>query len=182
MAVYQTDKVLSFGDLVSDVSTVQKYPLGTRRDQDGQVYRYVKRNDSTVAFASGDVVYRAGGVTSGALWEVSGDLSDQDSAFAVGIAVSSIADSGFGWVKTKGLVTNLKKKAGTAAFSLVKGDAIIASGANASDDGRAQRIVVATSTKVSRAELRAALERIIGFCASAATNSATSVTAYIDLE
>ena len=33
---------LAFRDAVSDVSTVQYYPLGTRREEDGQVYRYVK--------------------------------------------------------------------------------------------------------------------------------------------
>lgn len=187
MANILTNLAVSFKDAVGDVGTVQLYPLGTKREQDGQVYRYVQRDDSTVAFASGDLVYRAGS-TAAALWKVSGDISDQDSAFACGVAMGSIADAGYGWVKTKGLVTNLKKKPGTAAYSLAKGDFLVAAQA-ATDDGRASRWIgfVATLTLGAlRAQVNTAVrrvhERIVGWAVAVATNSATSCSAFIDLE
>ena len=187
MAIVLTNLAVSFKDLVSDVGTTQLYPLGTKREQDGQIYRYVQRDDSTVNFAAGDLVYRAGS-TAAALWKVSGDLSDQDSAFACGVAMGSIADAGYGWVKTYGLVTNLKKKPGTAAYSLAKGDVLVAAQA-ATDDGRVSRWVGLISTLTLgalRAQLNTSIrrvsERIVGWAVAVATNSATSCSAFIDLE
>jgi|SRR5690349_3710721 len=180
-AKYLNARVISFGDLVTDTGAVQLYPLGTRREEDGSTYRYVKRDDSTVAFASGDLVYRDAATTAGVYWEVSGDVSDHDPALVAGVARSSIADAGFGWILTKGVVTNLKKKNGTAAYSWRKGDVLIP-GAAASQDGYASRVVIAASTKVSAAELAAALERPIGWAVATATNSATSGSAIIELE
>lgn len=185
MATNNTGRALSFGDLVTDVGTVQLYPLGTKREEDGMVYRYVKRDDSTVAFASGDLVYRAGS-TAAAYWNVSGDISDQDAAFVAGVAKGSIADAGYGWILTKGLVTNLKKKSGTTALRWVKGDVLIP---QATDDGKAQRFIglIATLTLGAlRAQvmtsIRKVLERPVGWAVANATKAATSGSAYIDLE
>ncbi len=187
MANFLTSRVLSFSDAVSDVGTVQKYPLGTKRDQDGVTYRYCKRNDSTVAFAAGDVVYHQA-TTIGAFWTVSGDVSDVDPAFTAGIAQGSIADGGFGWILTRGIVSNLKKKTGTTGFRYVKGDFLIASAA-ATDDGRAQRFVGLISTLTLGAlraqvmtSVRKVMERPIGWAITAATKAATSGVAFIDLE
>lgn len=180
-ARHLNNRVLSFKDLVTETGTDLLYPLGTRREEDGQTYRYVQRDDSTVAFASGDLVYRDAATTAGVFWQVSGDLSDHDPALVAGVAKSSIADGGYGWILTKGVVTNLKKKNGTAAYSWRKGDVLIPAPA-ATDDGRASRVITATGSKVSKAELLAALERPIGYVVATATNSATSGSAVIDLE
>lgn len=179
MANRQTNMILFYGDAVTDVSTTQKYVLGTKREEEGQTYRYVQRNDATVTIAAGDLVYR--GSTQATFWEITGDVSDCDSAFAAGVAQGAIADAGFGWIKTKGYEATLKKLNGTAAYSLLKGDALIAAHSSTSD-GKVQRAVIAASTKVSAAELRKVMERVIGFAAAAATNSAVAVAAYIDLE
>lgn len=179
MANRLTDKVFFFGDAVSDVGTVQLYALGTLRDEEGEKYRYVKRNDATVDFAANALVYR--GSTQATFWEVTGDVSDSDSAFAAGVAMGAIANGGYGWIKTKGYVAALKKKSGTAAYSWVKGDVLCAAQA-ATDDGDAQRLVIAAATKVSAAELRTALERPIGWAAAAATKAAVTGAAYVDFE
>jgi hypothetical protein len=187
MATVLTNLAISFKDAVTDVGTSQLYPLGTLREQEGQSYRYVKRNDSTVAFAAGDLVYRVGS-TVAVYWNVSGDISDQDAAFVAGVAQGSIADGGYGWIKTKGLVTNLKKKAGTAGFTLVKGDFLIPAAA-ATDDGRAQRFVGLISTLTLGAlraqvmtSIRKVLERVVGHAAAAASGATVACSAYIDLE
>lgn len=180
MANRQTALALHFGDAVTDVGTTQLYPLGTRREEEGKVYRYVKNVDATVTMVANDLVYHDG-TTTNTMWQVNGDLSDVDSAFAAGVAQGVIANAGYGWIGTKGNFT-VKKKTGTAAFSWIKGDAIIASGANATDDGRAQRAVIAAATKVSAAELRAFQERVIGYAIAAATKTAASGTVYVELE
>lgn len=181
MAFRQTALVLCFGDAVTDVTTSsdQKYPLGTKREEEGEVYRYVQRNDATIDFAANALVYR--GTTQANFWEICGDVSDVDSAFAAGVAMAAIANSGFGWIKTVGYVAALKKKPGTAAYSWVKGDVLVAAQA-ATDDGRASRLIIAASTKVSAAELRSSMERPIGWAAAAATKSALTGAAYINLE
>ena len=175
----QTASAISWKDAVSDVGTVQLYPLGSKREEDGQIYRYCEVNDATVTLAAGVLVYR--GSTQASLWEITGDVSDSDSAFCVGAAMGAIADNGFGWVKTKGYVASLKKKPGTAAYSLAKGDVLVAAQA-ATDDGRASRLIIAASTKVAAAELRSALERPIGWAAAAATKSSLTCAAYISCE
>lgn len=179
-AKYLNARVISFGDLVTDTGSVQLYPLGTKREEDGATYRYIKRDDTTVAFVSGDLVYRDAATTAGVYWEVSGDISDHDPALVAGVAKSTVADGAYGWILTKGVVTNLKKKAGTAGYSWRKGDVLVPAPA-ATDDGRAAR-VVGTATKISLAELQAAMERPIGWVVATSTNSATSGSAIIELE
>lgn len=168
-----------FGDAVGDIGTKLLYPLGTKREEGGNTYRYVERNDATVTLAADVLVYR--GSTQATFWEVTGDVSDADSAFAAGVIKGAVADDGFGWMLTKGYVAALKKKTGTAEYSWVKGDVLCAAQA-ATDDGRASRLVIAASTKVSAAELRTALERPIGHAAALATKASLTGAAYIDLE
>lgn len=184
MANFLTNRVLSFGDAVSDTGTVKKYPLGTLRMQDGATYRYVQRSDATVSFAAGDLVYRAGG-TSGSYWQVTGDISDVTGGHAVGVAQSSISNSSYGWVLTKGLVTNLKKKTGTTNYRWISGQFLVPAVA-ATDDGRVMRWQgLQTGTILSatiNANIRKALERIVGYAAANATKAATSGSAFIDLE
>lgn len=168
-----------FGDAVTDVTTELKYPLGTKREQGGNTYRFVQRNDAQIDFAAGALVYR--GSTQATFWEITGDVSDADSAFAAGVAQGAIANSGYGWILTKGYYATLKKKTGTTAYTISKGDVLMAAQA-ATDDGRATRMIIAAATKVSAAELRTSMERPIGFAAAAATKAATTVAAYIELE
>ena len=179
MANRQTNTAFFFGDLVTAVGTTQLYPLGTKREEEGKTYRYVKNVDATVTMVAGDLVYRDGTSTN-TNWQITGDISDVDASFASGIAMGVIANGGYGWILTKG-ISSVKKKPGTAAHSWRVGDVLIAKNA-ATDDGRVGRAVIAASTKVSAAELAANLERIVGYAYVLATKSAIAGTCLVDLE
>lgn len=162
-----------------------KYPLGTLRIEEtsaaagAETYRYVYFDNGAgnVAAAAGALCYR--GVTQAEPWDVTSDVSGVDSAFAAGVFQSVLADTQYGWVKTKGYEASLKRVTGV---KWAKGDYLRA-GPDATDDGKAERVNLTATTKVSGAELRAALERGVGFAAaaSASTTSATGA-AYIELE
>lgn len=179
MANRQLALALCFGDAVTAVGTVQLYPLGTKRDEEGSTYRYVKNVDATVTMVAGDLVYRDGTLTNTA-WQINGDVSDVDSAYAAGIAQGVIANGGYGWILTRG-AASVKKKSGTAAHSWIAGDVLIAKGA-ATDDGKVGKLIGAAATKVSQAELKTMLERIVGWARGASTKAAALGNAYIDLE
>lgn len=179
MANEHSALALCFGDAVSDVGTVQKYPLGTKREQLGQAYRYVKNVDATVTMVAGDLVYRDGTITN-SMWQVNGDVSDVDGAYAVGIAQGVIANGGYGWVLTRGQAS-VKKLAGTAKQSWLKGDFLIAHNSSTAD-GKIARPVFAGTTIITPVELKKALERIVGWARGTTTKSAALGNAYIDLE
>ena len=101
--------VLAFGEAVTDTgNTTQQYPLGTIRMEETsdavgiETYRYVyfTNGAGNVAAAAGALCYR--GVTQADPWDVTSDVSDVDSAFAVGVFQSVLVDATYGWVKTKG--------------------------------------------------------------------------------
>lgn len=175
-----TDEVTSTG------SATALYPLGAIRHEESSAaagvftYRYVyfDNGSGNVAAASGAVAYR--GATQADFWDVTTDVSGVDSAFACGVFKSVIADTYYGWVLTKGYVTDLRKKTGSG-YGWTKGDYLYASG-EATDDGEAVRVKLAATTKVSGAEFRAALERGIGFAAAAVSSTTATGAAYINLE
>lgn len=161
------------------------YPLGALRIEETSAavgvehYRYVYfDNGSAVAAAAGALCYR--GVTAAEPWDVTSDVSTVDSAFAVGVFQSVITDTYYGWVKTKGYQSNVKKATG-AGNSFVKGDYLYALGA-ATDDGRAGRIKLASTTKLTGAEIRALLERHIGYAAAAVSTTTATGGVYLELE
>jgi len=178
---------LTFTDETNTTGTTDaKYPLGTLRIEEtsaavgAETYRYVKFDNGSgnVAAVAGGVCYR--GVTQARPWEVTSDVSTVDSAFAAGIFQSVLTDANYGWVKTKGYQSNVKKHTGTG-FAWVKGDYIYAFGSSTADQ-KAVNIKLAATTKVSGAELRKALERGIGWAAAAVSSTTGTGAAYIDLE
>lgn len=180
--------ILSFGDLVTTTGTaVQAYPLGTMRVEESstsgrgcETFRYVYQNEATVTAAAGGIAY--GGQTLGNYWEVGMDVSDVVPAFARGVYQSALTNTYYGWIKTKGYQSNLKKRIGTNRDWL-KGDFLVA-GSAASTDGMAEAWVSASTgeSKVSGDEIHRALERIVGFAASTALSTTLQGKAYIDLE
>lgn len=175
-----TDEVTSTGNATA------LYPLGAMRIEETsaavgcETYRYVKFDNGAgnVAAAAGALCYR--GTTAANVWDVTSDVSDVDSAFAVGVFQSVLTDAYYGWVKTKGYQSNLKKRTGSG-YGYTKGDYIYAAGA-ATDDGKATRVKLAATTQVSGAEFRAAMERGVGYAAATVSSTTATGAAYIDLE
>lgn len=186
VARFLVNRALTFGDLVTDVGTVQKYPLGARREEDGKVYRYVSFDNGSgnVAAAAGSVCYRGiasvTNVDGDQLWKVTSDVSDVDSGFAAGLFISVIADAGFGWILTKGIYATVKKQTG-AGNAWLKGDFVVALPSSTSD-GKAGRFIIAATTKVSGAEIRRAFERPIGHARAAVSTTTATGRVLIDLE
>lgn len=180
--------ILSFGDAVSTTgTTAAAYPLGTMRLEESatsgrgcEVFRYVYQNEATVTPVAGGIAY--GGNTLGNMWEVGMDVSDVASGFARGVYQSVLGNTKYGWVKTKGYEATLMKAKGTA-LNWTAG-AVLHAAPNASQDGMA-KIFKSNSTggsKVSATELKAALQRVVGWAASTALSTTAVGKAYIDLE
>lgn len=186
----QAHAILSFGDVVTSTgSSTALYPLGTIRTDETsaavgcETYRYVYQNEATVTAAAGGLCYRKCTAANLAnFWEIGMDVSDTKSSFAVGVYVSVLGDTKYGWVKTKGYVASLKKKIGTNRDWLV-GDFLVSAN-GASNDGMAEAWVSASTgeSKVSGDEVHRALERIVGYAASSALSTTLVGKAYIDLE
>ena len=177
--------ILSFGDVVTTTGTAdQKYPLGTLRIEETslatgvETYRYVYKNEATVTAVAGGLAYK--GSTLANMWEVGMDVSDVKSSFAVGAFQSVLTDTYYGWVKTKGYLTNLQKRIGTNR-NWVAGEFLVSASA-ASGDGMAEAFASAAASKVCEADLHRALERIVGYAASTALSTTRAGKAYIDLE
>lgn len=174
-------------DFTSLGNTTALYPLGTLRVEEVSsvigcaTFRYVKFDNGAgnVAAAAGALCYR--GITSAStFWDVTSDVSDVDSAFAAGAFQSILVDATYGWIKTKGYQSNLKKKTGSG-LGWTKGDYLYAGGA-ATDDGFAYRIKLAATTKVTGAELRAALERHVAYAGATVSSTTATGKAYLELE
>lgn len=177
-----TDEVTSTG------SASALYPLGSVRVEENSTssqgvctYRYVyfDNGSGNVAAAAGALCYVAS-TTAAEQWDVTSDVSTTDSGLAKGAFQSILTDTYYGWIKTKGYQVNVKKRTG-AGSAWVKGDYLHAFGA-ATDDGRAGRIVLAATTKTSGAELRALLERHVGYAAAAVSSTTATGGAYLELE
>lgn len=87
------------------VSTTQELPLGRRYerhvpgDEDPQIWRYVKNDEASAAFAVGEVVERKAGATTAL--GVKG-AATTTRASALGVAQHAIAAQSFGFILEKG--------------------------------------------------------------------------------
>ena len=173
-------------DVTTTGSATQLYPLGTRREEEtslsvgGETYRYVlgDTGSHTVAAAAGALCYR--GKTIGLPWKACTDIQDCASGLAFGVFQSVLVTAQYGWVKTKGYQSNLKKQSGTG-LSWAKGNYLF-SDPSTTASGKGKVIKIAATTKVSGAEIRAILQRNIGFAASTHSTTNTTGKAYIELE
>lgn len=161
MANRQTASAIIFGDLVSDTGSSQEYPLGTKREEEGKVYRYVKRSDPDVAPIANQLAYHTDGA-----WSVCMDVSQVDRNLVMGVFQSVIADGEYGWVLTKGRVSALVTNGDD---DIAKGDAIIASAAG---DG----------TCDSTAQDSAPTNKVVGWALADDDNGANTVDVFVDME
>ena len=177
-----TDEVTSTG------SATALYPLGALRIEVNSTaaegnctYRYVKFDNGSgnVAAAAGACCY-AISTTATKQWDVTSDVSTTDSGLAKGVFQSILTDAYYGWIKTKGYQSNVKKATGSG-HAWVKGDYLHSLGA-ATDDGRISRIKLAATTKATGAELRALLERHCGYAAAAVSSTTATGGAYLEME
>lgn len=166
MATYYTNAVLAFGsdDEVTDVYTVQKFPLGTYREEDGKGYRFVKLNDADVTVAANKLLYHVGG-TSATAYVVTQDVSDSDRNLVIGVAQGVITNGGYGWAQTKGPCT----VATNGDDDIAAGDAIIASAAG---DG----------TCDSTAQDTAPICKVVGWAMAADSDGADTVLTMLTLD
>ena len=105
MAATNTNVPATWFDLVTDVRTSAQgplYALGQYREEDGKGYRYFKYEAGTAAItcASGYLLYVFDYSVSP--WELTHDVSDSTTNGVRGVAISVVADEGFGWMQTKG--------------------------------------------------------------------------------
>ena len=129
-------------DLVTDVRTSTEgplYALGQYREEDGKGYRYFKYEAGTAAItcAAGYLLYIFDASVSP--WECTHDVSDSSTNGVRGVAVSVVADEGFGWMQTKGYNSAVETDAGD---DFVEGDAAIA---HATEDGECDRTAKGTA-------------------------------------
>lgn len=161
MANRQTASALVFGDLVSATGSTQLYPLGAKRDEEGKVYRYVKRNDATVAPIAGNLAYHVDGA-----WAVCMDVSDVDRNLVAGVFLSVIADGEYGWIQTGGLYSTVKTNGDD---DIALGDAVIASAAG---DGTAD----------STDQDTAPICKVVGFAVAADVDADDTVAVFLELD
>ena len=187
MALGRIAHAITFTDDVTTVgSATQLYPLGTLRMEETSLtvgvecYRYIKHNKGagSVATALGALGYR--NKTVGSPWSILSDVSDTASGHAVGVYQSVVTDLTFAWVKTKGFQATLRKAQGSA-LNWTNG-AVLVAAPNASQDGMTKIVTVTTASKVCTGNLKAALQRIVGWAASTALSGTAVGKAYIDLE
>jgi hypothetical protein len=176
---------ITFGEDVTSLgNAAQQYPLGTMRMEETtlslgvEVYRYILHSANSVATVAGGLAYR--GVTIALPWKVTGAIGSGASGLAMGVYQSVVTDATYAWVKTKGYQSNLKKQAGTG-MSWAKG-LYLFSDPSTTANMKARVIKIAATTKVSGAEIRAMLQRNIGFAASTHSTTNTTGKAYIELE
>ncbi len=185
MALGRIAHAITFTDDVTTTgSATQLYPLGTRREEETtlalgtEVYRYVLHSANSVATVAGGLAYR--GVTIALPWKVTGAIASGASGLACGVYQSVATDARYVWMKTKGYQSNLKKQAGTG-MSWAKGQYLF-SDPSTTANMKARVIKIAATTKVSGAEIRAMLQRNIGFAASTHSTTNTTGKAYVELE
>lgn len=151
-------------DTVTTVYTVQKFPLGMKRERDGQIYRFVKYDNGTgnLAALAGGVCYIKAPATD--VNTVTMDVSDTHVNQAYGIFVSVPADNGYCWVLRRGYY----------AAVLTNGDDDIAAGD--------ALIGVGDGTVNSTAAATAPTHKVVGWASAADNDGANTVAAYITLE
>lgn len=174
-------------DVTTTGSATQLLPLGTMRMEETsltigvEVYRYIQYSKGTnsVAAAAGALAYVK---TQGQPWLVTGDsqTATTDGGLVKVVLQSVLADTFFGWGKTKGYQSNLKCQTGTRA-SFAKGDAV-RSDRSTTATGKAMAIKATTTTKLTEADLKKNLSRVIGFAAAAKSTTTATGAVYVELE
>ena len=169
MPKVNTNVPAQWHDLVTSVRTSTEgalYALGQYREEDGKGYRYVKFESGTAAIAcvAGYLLYIFDASVSP--WEVTHDVSDSSTNGVRGVAVSVIADEGFGWMQTKGYNAAVETDAGD---DFAEGDALIA---HATEDGEADRTAKGT----------APVSRVVGWAMAADNDTDDTVAADLCLD
>lgn len=112
MAVtYNTSGPFIWDDLVTASGATQKYPKGTRRDEDGKTYRYCLYNNGTgnIASFAGAVGYIKAAATDP--WEITIDVSDTDQNQVRGVMLGVVTDAHYFWLQTAGYYATVKTNA-----------------------------------------------------------------------
>ena len=166
MPKVNTNVPAQWHDLVTAVRTSTEgplYTLGQYREEDGKGYRYAKQNDTTVTVTAGSLAYLAASDTTG--YTVCQDVSDSDRNLVAGVYTSVIANSGFGWIQTRGPAT----VATNGDDDIALGDAVIASAAG---DGTAD----------STAQDTAPICKVVGWAMAADSDSGNTVLTFLTLD
>ena len=169
----QTALALVYADLVADVKTStdgKLYPLGTKREEDGKIYRYVEKGAGATAAVNGKLAYHQDGD-----FKVTATAADTDDGLVAGVWMSVIAASGFGWIMVRGRKTLTT----SGVDDIIKGDALIGDAAAAGGVRRAVLTVAGTTG----AEVRAALDMgIVARALADDVDAADTVDAYVVIE
>lgn len=155
---FNTAEPLVWEDLVTDIGTRARYPLGMVRHEDGKEYGYVKYDNGTANLAAivGNICYLINATDH----TVTMDVSDADRNQVYGVFTSIPADAGFAWVQAYGPNADVKTDGGD---DIADGDFIIA----AAGDGVVDRMIAGT----------APTHRVVGV--ATADDSATGVAAFL---
>lgn len=158
-----TNVPATWHDLVTDVATTPKYVVGQYREENGKGYRYVLYDNGTgnLTCTDGKLLYQVGSTD----WTVTHDVSDTDRNLVAGVAVSAIADAGYGWMQTRGQDTVTTN----GDDDIAKGDAVIASAAG---DGTAD----------STAQDTAPTNKVVGWALADDVNGSDTVLTFLVLD
>lgn len=101
MAALSDGKVV-FADTLTSQSTTALHALGTKREEAGKIYRYVKYQGGSgpVAAAAGLAVLHIDGD-----YEVTSDDTDSHANLVAGAMLAVVADESYGWMQTRGRIT-----------------------------------------------------------------------------
>ena len=152
-----SNQVFGPDDEVTDVYTIQKFPMGTYREEDGKGYRFGQFDNGTgnLTAAANLLVYHFADTGT---FVFTTDVSDSDRNKVRGVLVSVPADQGYMWIQTKGPCT----VATNGDDDIAEGDAVIASAAG---DGTAD----------STAQDTAPTNRVVGWALAADSDGANTV-------
>ena len=169
---------VSFFDAVTDTRTSAEgpsYPVGTKREQGGSVYRYVSMDAGATAAVDGQLAFRVGGASNGP-WVVTKTAANTAPNLSCGVFQSVIPASGYGWILTKGIDTLVT----SAVDDIAKGDAVIEALASA---GTIRKQIVATADTAAAVLVQSLLfVHVVGVAVDADDNSADTCRVMVDLE
>jgi hypothetical protein len=158
-------------DQVTTVYTTQKFPLLTKREENGIIFRFVKyvKGSNNVVCAANNLVYYT--ATTG---QVTG--SHADSLVPAGWAQGVIADTGFGWIAVRGPQTMLTN----SSNDIVIGDALVVASAT---DSAITRVNAGqyTTTAGTLAQVQNVL-RVTGYALATENNGTHTVAGFATLE
>jgi hypothetical protein len=97
----RSDLQNSFIDAVTDTSTTAKYPVGTRRFEDGKEYVYQQADDAITV----NQAVKLDAAASASGLKVTPVAAAGDSLY--GVAETAIADESYGWITVRGVASVL---------------------------------------------------------------------------